>query len=579
MRYHVLASDYDGTLALHGRVDDPTITALESFLATGRRLVLVTGRELPELLDIFPQISLFEWVVAENGALLYHPATRAEKPIASPPPEKFVQTLRDRGVKPISVGRSIVATWEPHEKTVLATIHDLGLEMQVIFNKGAVMVLPAGVNKATGLTAALKEMRLSPHNVVAVGDAENDHAFFRLCEVSAAVANALPAVKETADYLTVADHGAGVSELIARIVADDLLDWEPMVPRHRIPFGSAAGAEVALRPYGPGILIAGPSASGKSTVATSIVESLANQKYQFCIIDPEGDYETLDHVAVVGGPSGTPVVKEILQLLENPDQNIVVSLTGMPVADRPPFFLNLLPQLLQFRSQTGRPHWLILDEAHHLMPADWQSPVGILPEAWHNVVLITVHPELLAADLIRRVGVFLAVGQDAPGTLQRATAMAGLQPPTFMLSPLAVGEVLMWSRQGSSPPLVVRPQLSQAERRRHHRKYAVGELPPDRSYYFNGPANKLNLRAQNLQMFIQIADGVDDETWDFHLRRGDYAQWFRDGVKDPALAAEAERIAQMSDLTPEASRRMIREAIEREYTLPADPPVPVPGAG
>src|SRR5262249_530388 len=168
MRYQVLATDYDGTLATHGRVDEPTLAAMERLLATGRRLVLVTGRELPELLGIFERIDLFEWVVAGNGALLYRPGTREERPPAPPPPEKFVRQVGGGGVGPISVGRVIVATWEPHEKSVLQAIHDLGLEMQVIFNKGAVMVLPASINKATGLKAVLKEMGLSAHNAVGV---------------------------------------------------------------------------------------------------------------------------------------------------------------------------------------------------------------------------------------------------------------------------------------------------------------------------------------------------------------------------------------------------------------------------
>jgi len=139
-------------------------------LASGRRLVLVTGRELDDLQKVCPRLDLFEYVVAENGALLYKPSTGEETPLAARPPEAFVTLLRQRGVGPISVGRVIVATWEPHESTVLATIRDLGLELQVIFNKGAVMILPAGVNKATGLASALEKMELSPHNAVGIGD-------------------------------------------------------------------------------------------------------------------------------------------------------------------------------------------------------------------------------------------------------------------------------------------------------------------------------------------------------------------------------------------------------------------------
>lgn len=578
MRYHVLASDYDGTLAHHGRVDEPTLAALEKLLATGRRLVLVTGRELPELLEIFPRIDLFEVVVAENGALLYRPGTKEEKLLAEPPPERFVKRLRERGVQPISVGRSIVATWEPHENAVLETIRDLGLELQVIFNKGAVMVLPAGVSKASGLTAALHEMGLSSHNAVAVGDAENDHALLRMCEVSVAVANALPSLKETADYVTTTDHGAGVAELIAAMVADDLKDWEPRLTRHHLVIGKTDDADIALPPYGPALLISGPSASGKSTVAATILDALATQKYQFCIIDPEGDYETLEHATVLGGPTGRPVTQEVVQLLKNPEHNLVVSLTGMPIPDRPPFFLDLLPQILQLRAQTGRPHWLILDEAHHLMPADWKPPAGVLPEAWHNAVLITVHPELLAAPLLERVGTFLNVGADAPETLKSAAAAAKLKLPSFTAASLNVGEVLLWSPERDPLPRIVKIRPSRSDRRRHRRKYAEGELPPERSFYFKGPASKLNLRAQNLMMFLQIADGVDDETWEHHLRLGDYTRWFRDSIKDEALAAEANHIAEDSNLTAGESRKLMRSAIERDYTQPASRPLPVPGA-
>src|SRR5688572_25365379 len=206
MRYLTLCCDYDGTIAHHGTVDAATIAALERLLASGRRLVLVTGRELDDLQRVMPRLDLFERVVAENGALLYTPATREEQPLTDPPSDRLVRALRERGVAPLSVGRCIVATWEPHDTTVLEAIRELGLELQVIFNKGAVMVLPSGVNKASGLAAALRHMGLSPHNAVGVGDAENDHAFLALCECAVAVENALPALKDKADLVMARDH-------------------------------------------------------------------------------------------------------------------------------------------------------------------------------------------------------------------------------------------------------------------------------------------------------------------------------------------------------------------------------------
>ncbi len=222
MRYHALACDYDGTIAWDGEVSETTILALEDVKKSGRKLILVTGRELDDLIKVFPRLDLFDRVVAENGALLYRPATREERPLAERPPDQFWQELIKRGAERVSVGRVIVATWRPHETTAIELIRDLGLELQVIFNKRAVMILPSAVNKATGLNVALAELGLSTHNVVGVGDAENDHAFLALCECSVAVNNALDTLKERVDWVTKGSHGDGARELIQALIATDL---------------------------------------------------------------------------------------------------------------------------------------------------------------------------------------------------------------------------------------------------------------------------------------------------------------------------------------------------------------------
>ncbi|HEX5047071.1 MAG TPA: HAD-IIB family hydrolase, partial [Gammaproteobacteria bacterium] len=410
VRYHLLATDYDGTLAHGGAVSERTLDALKRLLGSGRKLVMVTGRELPDLKRVFSHLDLFELVVAENGALLHRPATKATERLAAPPPPEFVAQLRERGVGPMSVGEVVVATWEPHSQAVLDAIRDLGLELQVIFNKGAVMVLPTGVNKASGLAAALRELKMSPHNVVGVGDAENDHSFMKLCEVAVAVENALPAVKDTADLITEGDHGNGVTELVEHLLRDDLASVAPRLARRRLTFGDDARGEVKLEPYGGCVLICGASASGKSTVARRLVESLREQAYQFCLVDPEGDYETLGGAVVVGKPTAPPPLDEALQLLEDVGVNGVVCLTGVPISDRPGYFVDLFSGLLQMRVRYGRPHWLVLDEAHHLMPAAWQPPIGMLPDHLRNMVLVTVHPELLAREVLQRVTHVIAAG-------------------------------------------------------------------------------------------------------------------------------------------------------------------------
>ena len=230
MPIRTLATDYDGTIATHGTVDPDTLAALRRLRDAGGTLILVTGRELPQLKQVFPDLDLCHMVVAENGALLYTPETGKERPLSDPPEESFVRALEERGVTPLSVGRVIVATYEPHETTVLQVIKEQGLERQVIFNKGAVMVLPSGVNKASGLTCALDELDIDAADVAGVGDAENDHALLQMCGVGAAVANALQSLKDHADVVLTARHGAGVTQLIDRIL-DGTIDDTPRRPR------------------------------------------------------------------------------------------------------------------------------------------------------------------------------------------------------------------------------------------------------------------------------------------------------------------------------------------------------------
>jgi len=225
MHYLALATDYDGTIADEGVVDKPTLAALERLRSSARRLILVTGRGVTDLQRVMPRLDLFDLVVAENGALLYDPANHAEHALGDAPPGAFVERLRELGVAPLWVGRVIVATCEPNDGKVLSAIRDLGLNLQITFNKGAVMVLPVGVTKASGLRHALAQLGLSPLNCVGVGDAENDLALLDACGLPVAVANALPMVKQSAAFVTMGSRGAGVAEIIDELLATDLAEF------------------------------------------------------------------------------------------------------------------------------------------------------------------------------------------------------------------------------------------------------------------------------------------------------------------------------------------------------------------
>jgi hypothetical protein len=570
MRYLTIATDYDGTLAHDGYVDDSTVEALVRVRESGRHLLLVTGRDMPDLKSTFGHVDLFDYVVAENGALLYRPTTKEEKILAAPPPPAFLTELERRGVRPVSVGRVIVATREPHHAAVLDAIRHLGLELQVIFNKGAVMVLPSGVNKATGLDAALKELGVSAHNTVGIGDAENDHAFLARCECAVAVANALPAVKERADWVTPGDHGAGVVDLAERLIADDLAGLAPKLARHGILLGVRDdGTEERIEPYGHGILVAGTSGSGKSTLTKGLLERLAAAGYQYIIFDPEGDYEGFEGAVTLGDPKRAPVVEEITNSAQAAGHNIVVNMLGVPLEQRPAFFERLLPHLQGLRARTGRPHWLVVDEAHHLLPSTWTHAERTVPRTLNSALFITVHPESVSRPVLETINLVLAVGDKAEETLGNYARTAGKESPKLKAAKLKPGETLAWRPE--SAPYRVKTELPQAEHRRHSRKYAEGSVGPERSFLFRGPEGKLHLRAQNLVLFLQMADGVDDETWLFHLKRNEYSAWFRDEMKDEDLASEVRGIEGQT-LSAADSRIRIREAIEKRYTLSADKP-------
>jgi HAD superfamily hydrolase (TIGR01484 family) len=230
-----LATDYDGTLARQGVVDPATLAALRRFQASGRKLILVTGRLLEDLFSVFPEVGVFDQVVAENGALLYDPKTRSERLLAPSASKELVSRLQALRVPSLGVGRSIVATVTPYEDRVADLIRELGLNLQIIFNKGAVMVLPAGISKRSGLLSALSELGLPPHEIVGVGDGENDRELLGACGFSVAVADALDGLKSEAMHVTRGGAGEGVVELIDGILSGRL---DPEAGSFR--FGQAA---------------------------------------------------------------------------------------------------------------------------------------------------------------------------------------------------------------------------------------------------------------------------------------------------------------------------------------------------
>jgi hydroxymethylpyrimidine pyrophosphatase-like HAD family hydrolase len=217
-----LACDYDETLASGGKVGAPARDALSRLKSGGSKTILVTGRELEDLVTVFPGLSLFDIVVAENGAVLYRPSTGDIRALAAPPTPRLLDKLRQRGVQPLRAGRAIVATTQTHYCEVQQAILETGLPLEIILNRDSLMVLPQGVDKSTGFKAALEELQISAEGVVGIGDAENDAPFLKVCGCSVAVANAIPAIQQSADVITDQPSSAGVIEIIAKLMTGEL---------------------------------------------------------------------------------------------------------------------------------------------------------------------------------------------------------------------------------------------------------------------------------------------------------------------------------------------------------------------
>jgi HAD superfamily hydrolase (TIGR01484 family) len=570
MRYLALACDFDGTLAHHGRVQPTVFTALRRLAACGRKLLLITGREVDDLYTVLPEVGLFDLVVAENGALLHRPADRAVTALAERPPARFVDTLRSRGVGPISQGRVVVATWHPHEGTVLEVIRDLGLELQIILNKGAVMVLPPGVTKASGLVAGLKTLGLSPRNTVGVGDAENDHSFLSICEYSVAVANALPAVKEQCDHVTSARHGAGVEELIDQLLVDELATWPAPPGRHDVLLGTrkdvGASDEVVLPVQGTNLLVVGSPGSGKSRLTAGLLQRLVERGYQVLVVDPEGDYDTFPDATHLGTSRRPPDVTEIMGVLVDPGRSVVVNLLGARLEERPLFLRQLLQRLHPLRAGRGRPHHIVIDEAHHLLPAEGLPPGHAPLEGLDGLVLLAPHGDLLSSDARETVDLVVTVGVDATASIGDFAVAIGVRAPDLGQLETREDEALAWW-PARDETVLFRYDPGTVEHRRHVRKYAQGDVGLARAFHFRGNGD-LDLPAHNLTEFLQLGANLDSADWLRHLRQGDYTRWFRDVIRDDELADEAEDVRRQHGEDATASRNLLRGAIERRYTAP-----------
>lgn len=573
MKFTVLALDYDGTIARDGRAHPEVVTAIRDARAEGVTVVLVTGRILSDLRLVFGEENLFDAIVAENGAVLAFPNgwTRL---LGRPASRELLTELRELRVE-VAFGECVIEADAAAAPQILEAIRKLELPLMLVFNHSRVMVLPQGITKASGLREALNTMRLSLHNCIGIGDGENDHSLLDACEVGVAVSWGSQSLQKIADHVL---EGSGPLSL-ARYIRE--VSSHPKLPPQRaddrrVLLGETAAGPVVTSILGRNILIAGDPRSGKSWIAGLFTEHLLSQGYCLCVIDPEGDYSTLESLkgVVVFGDEEPPRLSDVARALRHPDTSIVIDLSTLTHDEKLTYVHELLPMVATLRRNSGLPHWIVVDEAHYFLnQAEAENRVDFELAAY---VLITYRPSHLHPELLRATESIIVTPLTDPDEVLVLTALCGAEG-----AELAWGEVLgsLGIDEASVLPRTAReghlPQRFTIASRltthvRHRAKYLDVPMPTERAFRFTSNGQNVGAPARTLKEFVHMQECLPAEALEAHAKRGDFSNWIAKGFGDQPLAAAIRKVEEKfrEGLLPNLSQALIKTVRDR-YDLSA----------
>lgn len=542
MKLSAFALDYDGTIAQHGRFDPEVRQAIGDVRRRGLIVALVTGRRLADLRTVTSDLNCFDVIVAENGAVLEFPASGRHACLGHPPPPAFLAALRDRGV-PFAVGESIVESDADRAPQLLDAIRSLQLPLTVAFNRSRAMVLPPAIAKSTGLRQALAALRVSLHNTIGIGDAENDHDLLDACEAGAAVAWGSRALCEIADEVISGTPGVAVADYLRRVAKQPRLAAAQMGRRRLLLGTEHDGTPLSLAVRGRTIIVAGEPGTGKSWLAGLICEQSILQGYAVCVIDPEGDYRTLEAlpgVVVLGGDDPPPGARELARTLRHADVSTVIDLSRLGHREKLAYVATLMPMLTALRRQTGLPHKILLDEAHYFLQ-DTEHARVIDPELAGYIVvtyrLSSLDPAIrMAGDVV----VFVTCERD-PAEVATVLAMCRPCPDRAqaqqLLGTLATNEAALLpgaaEAQGQLRHFTIAPRLTVHVR--HKTKYIDVPMAEGQAFVFD--ATRPHQRARSLKEFVLRLNALADDELVGHLARHDFSRWLNDVFRDRPLAA------------------------------------------
>lgn len=565
--YRALAVDYDGTLSTTSTPVEEVLEAVRSARGAGLKVVLVTGRVFPDLRAHFPGVEVeFDGIVAENGAVIWTPLS-GERTLAAPVGEDVEAMLLGSGV-PCHRGRVLLATEARYDQLVFRAISAAGVEYHVVYNRGAMMILPPGVSKGAGLFEALGELGISHHSVIGVGDAENDHSLVEFCELGVAVANAVPSLQSHADIVLGEPNGRGVIELLRGPLLQGDIRVRPK--RWQIEVGTGPGGyPVCLPASQTNLLIVGGSGSGKSYLAGLVIERLSAKGYCTCALDPEGDHVTLGNlrgVLAVGGTAGLPAGEQVAELLTHRFGSVVIDMSKLSPAQKRQYAEGYLRALMALRRATGLPHWIVIDEAPQLLGPD--SGTDVCGPRSQGICLVTYQPGSLPAGVLPQMDVVLVVH----GGERILNQLPGVVPggPLDETTPLRRGQALLLDGERS-----LRFQIASRQRPhvRHWHKYLLSRLPLSSQFFFRTAGGPTGAAAANIAEFHHEIERAADEVIRHHLLHGDFSRWLEKTLQDRALAGLVRQIESgmqgngLEEIM--AARERLIIAVEDRYGVPA----------
>ena len=546
MKLCVVALDYDGTIARDGRADPLVLEAVKEAQSRGIVVILVTGRILADLQRVLPEHELFDAIVGENGAVLALPKTPMRR-LTHPPSQGLLDELRARGIA-LGFGDCIIEAEAAAAPKILEAIRKLELPLVLQFNHSRVMVLPQGINKATGLREALNTLRLSLHNCIGIGDAENDYAMLDACEIGVAVSWGSKALQQIADEVLPGTGPAAVAAYIREVTAHNKLPPHRAHSRRIILGHDGEGKTVEAAIHGRNILVAGDPRSGKSWITGLFCEELILQGYCLCVIDPEGDYMplgALPGVVFFGCDELPPPFRNVARALRHPDVSVVIDLSAISHAEKLTYVSELLPMLACLRRTVGLPHWIVVDEAQYFLHQPNEHCIDFELGAY---VMSTYQPSQLHPELLQAIETIIVTPLTNPVELEVLAQLCGAQEAEAewarILGGLGIDEAAVLSRFNgcSDLPRSFTITSRRTSHVRHRAKYLEVPMPEERAFVFTCNGRRFGAPARTLKEFVALQARLPSAALESHAARGDFSRWIRDVFGDEPLAVKIRQV-------------------------------------